>query len=161
MDTEEILKRSDEFLAKAFNELFPDWGTNMLKEEKAYEVRAIIKGGCKPCASFVNWVKFIDFLRNDLSKSNSSYKDFRKNVLLWWNNLSSLTKTQICDTNTGLLGICRRWETLTGIEIEILYKKSLSKESLFETPCKNKQCVYNVSDECKCRSIGMICNSHK
>ena len=38
----------------------------------------------------------------------------------WWNNLSSLTKTQICDTNTEILGVARRWETLTGSEIERL-----------------------------------------
>ena len=38
----------------------------------------------------------------------------------WWNNLASATKTQICDTNTELLGGVRRWETLTGSEIEKL-----------------------------------------
>lgn len=41
----------------------------------------------------------------------------------WWNELSSLYKTQICDTNTELLGHpTRRWETLTGREIEKLWE---------------------------------------
>jgi hypothetical protein len=45
----------------------------------------------------------------------------RKESMQWWNELSSLRKTQICDTNTKLVGSVRRWETLTGREIEILY----------------------------------------
>lgn len=44
----------------------------------------------------------------------------RSNAMHWWNNLASATKTQICDTNTELLGGVRRWETLTGSEIEKL-----------------------------------------
>ena len=44
----------------------------------------------------------------------------RIDAMKWWDNLSSLTKTQICDTNTEILGIARRWETLTGSEIERL-----------------------------------------
>ena len=44
----------------------------------------------------------------------------RMDAMNWWNNLSSLTKTQICDTNTEILGVARRWETLTGSEIERL-----------------------------------------
>ena len=44
----------------------------------------------------------------------------RIDAMNWWNNLSSLTKTQICDTNTEILGVARRWETLTGSEIERL-----------------------------------------
>lgn len=42
-------------------------------------------------------------------------------AMRWWNNLSSLTKTQICDTHTELIGSVRRWETLTGSEIEKLW----------------------------------------
>ncbi len=41
----------------------------------------------------------------------------------WWNNLSSLGKTQICDTNTELIGSVRRHETLTGREIESVWRK--------------------------------------
>jgi len=39
----------------------------------------------------------------------------------WWNRLTSLKKTQICDTNTETVGVARRWETLTGREIELLW----------------------------------------
>ena len=39
----------------------------------------------------------------------------------WWNGLASLRKTQICDTNTEIVGKVRRWETLTGREIEMLW----------------------------------------
>lgn len=39
----------------------------------------------------------------------------------WWNGLSSAQKTQICDTNTELVGFVRRWETLTGSEIEMIF----------------------------------------
>jgi hypothetical protein len=41
----------------------------------------------------------------------------------WWNNLSSAQKTQICDTNTELAGSPRKWESLTGREIQKLYTK--------------------------------------
>jgi len=40
--------------------------------------------------------------------------------MYWWNNLASAAKTEICDTNTELIGGVRRWETLTGSEIEKL-----------------------------------------
>ncbi len=44
-------------------------------------------------------------------------------VLLWWNSLSSLHKTQLCDTNTEILGKMRRHESLVGSEIEKIYNK--------------------------------------
>jgi hypothetical protein len=47
--------------------------------------------------------------------------DKRKEAIQWWNTLSSLRKTQICDTHTELVGSVRRWETLKGREIEMLY----------------------------------------
>lgn len=40
----------------------------------------------------------------------------------WWSGLSSLRKTQICDTNTEIVGKVRRYETLTGAEIQSLWK---------------------------------------
>jgi hypothetical protein len=49
----------------------------------------------------------------------------RTKAMKWWNDLPSLQKTQLCDTNTELLGSPRRWETLTGSEIEKLYKMML------------------------------------
>ena len=45
----------------------------------------------------------------------------RKTAMEWWNNLSSLRKTQLCDTNTEIVGHVRRYETLTGSEIEKIY----------------------------------------
>lgn len=46
----------------------------------------------------------------------------RELAMKWWNNLVSPQKTQICDTHTELIGSIRRWETLTGREIELLWK---------------------------------------
>jgi hypothetical protein len=47
----------------------------------------------------------------------------RENAITWWNEFSSLGKTQLCDTNTEIVGSIRRWETLTGREIEQIYLK--------------------------------------
>lgn len=55
------------------------------------------------------------------NKVNDELISMRMTALEWWNNLSSLKKTQLCDTNTNLLGAVRRWESITGREIEILY----------------------------------------
>jgi hypothetical protein len=65
MNIENLLNKSDEFLAEAYSELFENWGIDRLVEDKADEIRSIIKGRCKPSVSFVNWVKFIDFLKNN------------------------------------------------------------------------------------------------
>jgi hypothetical protein len=51
---------------------------------------------------------------------NEAYNT-RQQAMKWWNSLASLSKTQICDTNTELVGSVRRWETLTGREIELLW----------------------------------------
>lgn len=53
-------------------------------------------------------------------------------AMKWWNNLSSLQKTQLCDTNTELVGSVRRWETLTGREIRSLFKRVLIQSVGFE-----------------------------
>lgn len=55
--------------------------------------------------------------KNDLGPEITS----RTQAIDWFNSLSSLRKTQICDTNTELLGGIRRYETLTGREIEMLW----------------------------------------
>ena len=49
----------------------------------------------------------------------------REQAIQWWNALGSASKTSLDDTNTELLikGITRRWETLTGREIERLWAK--------------------------------------
>lgn len=48
--------------------------------------------------------------------------DVRRSAIAWWNGLASLRKTQLCDTNTELVGKVRRWETLTGREIQMIYE---------------------------------------
>ena len=45
----------------------------------------------------------------------------RVEALKWWNEFSSLGKTRICDLNTEILGGIRRYESLTGFEIEKLW----------------------------------------
>lgn len=45
----------------------------------------------------------------------------RQDAMKWWHNLSSAQKTRLCDVNVNLLGNTRRWETLTGSEIEQLF----------------------------------------
>lgn len=64
----------------------------------------------------------------------------RSEAMSWWNSLASLRKTQICDTNTELVGHVRRWETLTGSEIEMLYDIEVPSESEedFENSNKNR-----------------------
>ena len=46
----------------------------------------------------------------------------RRSAMEWWNGLASLRKTQLCDTNTELVGSVRRWETLTGREVQMIYE---------------------------------------
>ena len=46
----------------------------------------------------------------------------RRSAMEWWNGLASLRKTQLCDTNTELIGSVRRWETLTGREVQMIYE---------------------------------------
>lgn len=46
----------------------------------------------------------------------------RELAIKWWNGLISSQKTQLCDTNTDLIGKIRRWETLTESEIEKIWK---------------------------------------
>lgn len=63
-------------------------------------------------------------------------------AMVWWNNLSSLRKTQLCDTNTSLVGSVRRYETLTGSEIELLYKTEHLKVG---QKVKCQKGIYNIS----------------
>lgn len=51
----------------------------------------------------------------------------------WWDNLASARKTQICDTNTQLVGHVRRWETLKEEEIEELYDITIKQENSKKT----------------------------
>lgn len=58
-----------------------------------------------------------------LNKELSAHE--RETAMNWWNDLSSIRKTEICDTSTELVGSIRRWETLTGREIQMLYNKQV------------------------------------
>lgn len=60
-------------------------------------------------------------------------------TLKWWDRLTSQQKTRLCDVNTEVLGSIRRWETLTNLEIQILYEMENESdrqiiESVFEYP---------------------------
>ncbi len=52
---------------------------------------------------------------------NIDNKTTREQALEWFNSKASLEKTRLCDTNTEIVGKVRRWETLTGREIELIY----------------------------------------
>jgi hypothetical protein len=66
-----------------------------------------------------------------INKNTESKEMFKRaSAMSWWNTLSSLRKTQLCDTNTDLVGSIRRWETLTGREVENIWEKENKKESL-------------------------------
>ena len=61
---------------------------------------------------------------NNLSKCITS----RDHAMVWWNNMSSPQKTRLCDTNTEIIGHVRRWETLTGSEIERMYNANFGAQ---------------------------------
>ncbi len=48
--------------------------------------------------------------------------ELRRIALEWWNNFSSAEKTRLCDINTELVGYPRRWESLSGSEIQKIYE---------------------------------------
>lgn len=54
----------------------------------------------------------------------------REQAIQWWESLGSASKTRLVDTNTELLikGIVRRWEKLTGREIERIWAKEIKTE---------------------------------
>lgn len=64
----------------------------------------------------------IENVKSDTSKL--SILDVRRCAVEWWCNLDYKTKKKITDTNKGILikGIERTWQSLTGREIEKLYK---------------------------------------
>jgi len=73
------------------------------------------QGLCIKCAKFPPYAPDATLVSEQLSNNSS-----RGIAIKWWQNLSSLEKTRICDTNTELVGHVRRYETLTGREIELL-----------------------------------------
>lgn len=64
----------------------------------------------------------IEDVKSDTSKL--PILDVRRSALAWWCNLDSKTKNKITCTNKDILikGIERSWQSLTGREIEKLYK---------------------------------------
>lgn len=59
-----------------------------------------------------------------------SEKSDREQAIEWFSKFSSGGKTQLCDMNTQLVGSVRRWETLTGREIEQIWRKETQQDSL-------------------------------
>lgn len=53
------------------------------------------------------------------------FENKREEAMFWFYGLTSLRKTQLCDTNTEIVGHARRWETLTGREIEKIYEQEI------------------------------------
>ena len=50
----------------AFHLLFGDnWRKYQPNKDKSEEMKAIFKGGIKPCVPFENWVKCIDYLKSN------------------------------------------------------------------------------------------------
>lgn len=47
----------------------------------------------------------------------------RQKAMEWWHGLTGGEKSQICEASTELTGSPRRWETLTGREIEMIHTK--------------------------------------
>jgi len=56
------------------------------------------------------------------TKQQCAIHDVRHSAMEWWNTLSSAGRTRMCDIHTELVGSIRRWETLTGREIQMLYE---------------------------------------
>lgn len=55
-------------------------------------------------------------------------KSDREKAIEWWNDHSKLQQTQLCDTNTEIVGNIRRRETLTGSEIEQIWRKETQQK---------------------------------
>lgn len=69
----------------------------------------------------VNDSKLIAEAINIILDKNQKPNSKRVDAMEWWNKMSSAEKQKICDLNTEVVGKCRRWETLTGREIESFY----------------------------------------
>jgi hypothetical protein len=62
----------------------------------------------------------------------------RKEAMIWWNSLTPNDKINICNNSTELVGSIRRWESLTGREIEYIYEKYFFLDCENESYNKNK-----------------------
>lgn len=57
----------------------------------------------------------------------------RQEAMKWWNKLTPEQKTEICNSSTELVGSSRKWESLTGREIQLIYEDIKIVRELFET----------------------------
>ena len=83
---------------------------------------------------------------------NTDNKTTREQALEWFNSKASLEKTRLCDTNTEIVGKVRRWETLTGREIEMLYLSEHPTETESKATCPHcgadKKIFSGLCSEC-------------
>ncbi len=83
---------------------------------------------------------------------NIDNKTTREQALEWFNSKASLEKTRLCDTNTEIVGKVRRWETLTGREIEMLYLSEHPTETESKATCPHcgadKKIFSGLCSEC-------------
>jgi len=91
---------------------------------------------------------------NLIIKAYDSRKSINHNLMVkqsdaitmnWWNELSSSRKTQLCDTNTELIGGIRRWETLNINEIQLIKNKQNSVVTLKVQRDKNFHANFRVT----------------
>jgi hypothetical protein len=97
-----------------------------LKEMGLEDKEVVIMYGETEDDMYKDLVDLIDLKKTKIHDEENKVNT-RVLAMDWWNNLSSLSKTQICDTNTNLIGSVRRWETLTGREIESLWNTETKK----------------------------------
>lgn len=73
-------------------------------------------------------VKIMEIFERAEAESNHTRQEqlaapaVRHCALEWWLTLSSASKTRLCDIHTELVGSVRRWETLTGREVQMIYE---------------------------------------
>jgi len=57
----------------------------------------------------------------------------RQEAMNWWNRLSSSGKSELCKLYDALVGEFRTWESLTGREIENIYKEEFPENEIIMT----------------------------
>lgn len=102
------------------DDYMPEWGESELTHIQLYETTS---EGTPKSPVFAKG----DFEREVMNQPHP--KTTRYLALKWWRQLSSAAKTRLCDLNTETLGI-RRWESLTGREIEAIFEAEKLHKSL-------------------------------
>lgn len=85
----------------------------------------------------------------------------RQEAMYWWNHLSSESKTILCRWYTELLHGVRKWESLTGREIEILYNMEHKKEKGLEYYRNNAEEDYKTTPISVLRYISELEKANK